>query len=174
MIKSKPVLHKNQPLLQIISGAFVVLLFFGIVQYSKKVDEQNATIAENETIPTNDVIPSPVVPTADEIPVVPAQANTVFKDGTYAATGSYSTPGGREQIAISLTIKNDVVTTSTFTPKAISPTSAEYQKEFAVEYKQFVTGRDINTLSLGKVAGSSLTNVGFNAAVEQIKIQAEL
>lgn len=174
MIKPKPVLHKNQPLLQIISGAFVVLLFFGIVLYSKKVDEQNAIVAENETIPINDVIPSPVIPSTDETFPSPVQPTSIFKDGTYAATGSYSTPGGREQLAISLTIKNDVVTASTFTPKAESPTSAEYQKEFAVEYKQFVIGRDINTLSLGKVAGSSLTNVGFNAAVEQIKTQAEL
>lgn len=174
MIKSKPALHKNQPLLQITSGAFVVLLFFGIVFYSKKVDEQNAIVAENETISTNEVIPTPVIPANNETPIPPTQISSVFKNGTYTATGSYTTPGGREQLAISLTIKNDVVTASTFTPKAVSPTSAEYQKEFALEYKQFVTGRDINTLSLGKVAGSSLTNVGFNAAVEQIKIQAEL
>lgn len=164
MDKSQSAINRNRPGLQIVTGAFVIVLFFWVVVYGRKIDENLKLIDENQVIPVNEIV---------EVPSDLSEAGT-YKDGSYSATGGYSTPAGREQFAVTLTLKNDIVIASTLIPKAISPTSAEFQKEFALEYKQFVIGKDINTLSLGKVAGSSLTGVGFNEALEKIKSQAEL
>lgn len=196
MKKAKISINRNRPVLQTATGAFIILLFFGVVVYSRKIDEKAevfddkqdlpivqtpqaveespAPVAENnQSAPATQITQSPQPVKEKPVEVTPVKPTSTYKDGLYTATGSYSSPGGREQLVLSLTIANDVVTASTFIPKASNPTSKEFQKEFAAKYKQFVIGKDINTLSLGKVAGSSLTIIGFNAAVEQIKVQAK-
>jgi len=96
-----------------------------------------------------------------------------YKDGTYSATGSYNSPGGVQEVDVSLTLKDGVVTSSTVKSGATDREAAEYQGEFIAGYKSFVTGKSISDLSLSKVSGSSLTPLGFNHAVEQIKDEAQ-
>lgn len=96
-----------------------------------------------------------------------------YKDGTYSATGSYSSPGGNEEIKVTITILNGKVTDSSITPQASSRESEEYQTDFANNYKSLVTGKAIASLSLSHVAGSSLTSIGFNEALDAIRSQAQ-
>lgn len=97
---------------------------------------------------------------------------TIYKDGTYGATGQYSTPGGRESITLSVTIHNDKITASSLTQNARTEQAKDYQQQFATGYKQAVVGKKIEEVSLSRVAGSSLTSSGFNNALEQIKTDA--
>jgi uncharacterized protein with FMN-binding domain len=106
-------------------------------------------------------------------PVTQTTNSSGYKDGTYTATASYRTPERNEDLTVTLTLKNGVVVDSKVTAQAKDPSSKLYQSEFIQNYKQFVTGQKIDTLSLTRVAGSSLTPNGFNAAVAQIKIQAQ-
>jgi uncharacterized protein with FMN-binding domain len=100
------------------------------------------------------------------------QANT-YKDGTYTATGSYMSPGGLDQIAVTTTLKNDVITDISVNPEPGDNTSARYQNIFAASYKPLVIGKKISDVQLSKVSGSSLTSGGFNAALLKIEAQAQ-
>jgi uncharacterized protein with FMN-binding domain len=98
--------------------------------------------------------------------------NSQVADGTYQATGSYTSPAGPETIDISLTIIDGVITESTFVSNATNASSVKFQGMFGEGYKDVVIGQSITTLKLDKVSGSSLTPKGFNDAVDQILTQA--
>lgn len=95
-----------------------------------------------------------------------------FKDGTYSATGDYTSPGGQESIDVELTLAGNKITDVTVTPHPAAGTSVQYQTEFADNFKPLVVGKAINEVSLSRVAGSSLTSTGFNDALDQIKTDA--
>jgi uncharacterized protein with FMN-binding domain len=96
-----------------------------------------------------------------------------YKDGTYTATGNYTSPGGNESIGLSVTLKDGAITNSTVTEGASDPEAREYQQDFIGSYKSFVTGKNIDDIKLSRVSGSSLTSNGFNRALDQIKQQAK-
>lgn len=103
-----------------------------------------------------------------------AASNTSgYKDGTYTAVGSYRTPESTEEITVTLTLQDGVITDTSAAISARAPESRRFQNEFVSNYKQYVVGKNIDTLSLSQVSGSSLTSGGFNEAVAQIKLQAQ-
>jgi uncharacterized protein with FMN-binding domain len=99
--------------------------------------------------------------------------DTTYKDGTYTATGDYSSPGGHEEITVRLTIDDNTVTATSATSNASGGEAREYQNAFISGYKKLVIGKNIDDLDLSRVSGSSLTSQGFNDALEQIKSQAQ-
>lgn len=96
-----------------------------------------------------------------------------YKDGTYTAVGDYTSPGGAEQLGVTLTIANGVVTSSEVEVKATRPISKTRQTDFKDNYKAQVEGKSIDEIVLTKVSGSSLSPKGFNDAVEKIKQEAQ-
>lgn len=97
-----------------------------------------------------------------------------YTDGTYTAEGSYETPGGEESISVELTLADDLVTDVTVTPEATGGNAARFQDEFASGIADEVVGAELSGLSVDKVSGSSLTGDGFNAALDQIRADAEV
>ena len=102
-----------------------------------------------------------------------ASTVVVYKDGTYSADGNYNSPGGPDSVSVSLTLKDNIVTDATVTPKPGDKVSAKYQDIFISGYKQYVVGKNINDINLSKVSGSSLTPIGFNDALNKIKAEAK-
>ena len=100
------------------------------------------------------------------------QTNNTYKDGSYTATGSYQSPGGQEEIDITVTLKDGVITDTSANGKPSGATATEYQGKFISGYKDQVVGKAIDSVSLDRVSGSSLTPKGFNDAIEQIKQEA--
>lgn len=96
-----------------------------------------------------------------------------YKNGTYKANGSYLSPGGRESIDLTVTIKNGVITNTELVQNATDRDAREYQAEFAKGYADLVVGKEVNSVKLSRVAGSSLTSNGFNSALDQIKQDAK-
>jgi uncharacterized protein with FMN-binding domain len=101
-----------------------------------------------------------------------ASGAAVYKDGTYSASGSYQTPESTETITVSITLKNDVVTDVQVSGEPQRPESQQYQSQFVGGISDVVVGKDIDQLSVSRVAGSSLTSNGFNEALQQIKAEA--
>lgn len=99
-------------------------------------------------------------------------ASGTYTDGTYTAEGSYSTPGGQESISVEVTVADDAVTAVTVTPEASGGNAERFQTEFASGIADVVVGQDLAGLSVDKVSGSSLTGDGFNAALDQIRVDA--
>jgi uncharacterized protein with FMN-binding domain len=101
-----------------------------------------------------------------------AASSAKYKDGSYSAEGTYQSPGGQEKVKVDLTIADDKVTAVTVTPESGNATGQQYEGMFASGISAEVVGKDIDSLNVGKVSGSSLTSGGFNAAVETIKKDA--
>jgi uncharacterized protein with FMN-binding domain len=114
--------------------------------------------------------PSSASNTSVAVPGSPSSRRSKYADGTYTATGRYgSLPSS---IAVSVTLVDDVITAVTVTPRATDPTSLDYQTRFAQAIPALVVGRNIDDVNLSKVAGSSGTPDGFNAAIQRIKAEA--
>ena len=111
-------------------------------------------------------------PSASTTTVSTSVATSSYKDGTYTATGSYDSPAGMENVKVSVVLKGGIVTASTVTNEATDHTSSRYQNMFISGYSQYVNGKSIASLNVGKVSGSSLTPIGFNQAIAKIKTQA--
>ncbi len=98
--------------------------------------------------------------------------SATYKDGTYKADGGYESPAGHQTVTVKLTIAGNKVTAVTVTPNATDPTAMSYQTQFVGGISAEVVGKDINSLNVSHVAGSSLTSGGFNAALKAIKADA--
>ncbi|MBS0025427.1 FMN-binding protein [Microbacterium paraoxydans] len=99
-------------------------------------------------------------------------ASGSYADGTYTAEGSYQTPETVEQISVTLTLADGVVTEVEVTGDPQAPETERYQGQFIDGISDEVVGKPIDELNVSRVAGSSLTSGGFNDAVESIKEQA--
>jgi thiamine biosynthesis lipoprotein len=129
-----------------------------------------AATAGCATTDTDGTSPSSASNTSVAAPSSPSSRRSNYADGTYTATGQYgSLPSS---IGVSVTLVDDVITAVTVTPNATNPTSLDYQTRFAQAIPALVVGRNIDKVNLSKVAGSSGTPDGFNAAIQQIKAQA--
>lgn len=95
-----------------------------------------------------------------------------YTDGTYTAEGSYQTPETVETISVTLTLEEGVVTDVEVTGDPQAPETEQYQGQFIDGIADEVEGRSIDEIDVDRVAGSSLTSGGFNAALEDIREQA--
>lgn len=96
-----------------------------------------------------------------------------YADGEYSASGSYIPPSNQtEEVDVTLTLENNVVTALTVNTSGNNPTSKQYQRKFTSGVQEQVVGRNINELDVHKVAGSSLTSSGFNKALDTIRAEA--
>lgn len=96
-----------------------------------------------------------------------------YEDGTYDALGSYTSPAGAEQVAVSVTLKNDIITSASFDGNSANPISQKLQGQFEAGFQAEVVGKSIDSVALTVVNGSSLTPKGFMDALAKIKVEAK-
>jgi uncharacterized protein with FMN-binding domain len=96
-----------------------------------------------------------------------------FKDGSYKSEGTYDSPGGIHKVQVELILKDGVITDSIVTADSSDSESRQYQNKFLNGYKSLVIGKKVDSITLGRVSGSSLTSKGFNEAVQKIGAQAK-
>ena len=103
----------------------------------------------------------------------PATGTTNYADGEYTGTGTYIPPSNQqEEVTVKMALSGGTVTALEVTPSGHNPTSKRYQAEFTEGIQDQVVGKPIDSLDVGKVAGSSLTSQGFNKALDMIKGEA--
>lgn len=95
-----------------------------------------------------------------------------YADGTYTATGTYPNPDGTGTVEVEITLADNAIADVTVTPQASGGNSLQFQTQFAHGIAEEVVGLPLDEVRVDKVAGSSLTGTGFNAAIEQIKDDA--
>lgn len=110
----------------------------------------------------------------DSAPSSESTDTSTYENGTYNATGTYLSPGGRQSIELSVTITDGVITDTSIKNNASDVESREHQELFSNNYKALVVGKKADEVSLSRVSGSSLTSNGFNAALDQIKDDARV
>jgi uncharacterized protein with FMN-binding domain len=96
-----------------------------------------------------------------------------YKDGTYSADGNYTSPNGTETVGVQLTLAAGKVTDVQITQHPSNPNTRKFQGEFAGGIAAQVVGKNLDEITVSKVAGSSLTSGGFNQAVGKIKSEAQ-
>ena len=161
---------KSSKAVGIVIGIIVVVAIVLVTILSSK---KAPAVAPATDQTSSDTTTTSQLPPADTTTTTTTTSASVYKDGTYSATGSYQSPGGQDQIAVTLTLKNDIITDVTATPEPGDHTSARYQNMFISGYKQYVVGQNIASVHLTKVSGSSLTPAGFDNALAQIEAQAK-
>ncbi len=140
---------------------FVVIVILAFVLNNGK------SIENKVTPPTPTISVSPTTTPSTETTMVGAE----IKDGTYEATGEYTSPAGPEVVPIKLTLKNGVIESVEFNQKATNPGTIKFQGMFKQGYQAQVIGKKISEVKLDKVSGSSLTPKGFNDAIQKIITQ---
>jgi hypothetical protein len=168
---STPKKSNNGPLIGIIGIIVIVVVGIVIAQGLNKpktaVESATTAVQQTNTQPTQETVMQPST--------APSTAGSVseYKDGKYSAVGNYTSPGGAEELGVTLTITKGIVTDSEVEVKATRPMSKMKQTDFSEHYKPQVIGKNIDEISLTKVSGSSLSPKGFNDAVEKIKTEAK-
>lgn len=114
-----------------------------------------------------DVAETPAPTTPDE-----GTATGAYADGTYTETGQYQSPNGTETVDVTLTIADGAVTAVEIGTHPTNPNTEHYQGEFAGGIAGVIVGQDLDSISVSKVAGSSLTSGGFMQALDAIKADA--
>lgn len=158
--------NKNTALIGIIAIVILAAAVIGTIAF-KPSDNQTASTRTSGSNSSS----TPVTNTSND--TSESSNSSGYKDGTYSASGGYRSPGGNEEIDVTITIADGIVTQSDVTPLAASRESMEYQDDFVGGYKSQVVGKSIAEIQLGKVSGSSLTSRGFNEALDQIRNQAK-
>lgn len=133
------------------------------------------TSEEATTAPTTEdtaVVTTPTTPTATE--TTPTATDTdVYKDGTYTATASYTDPGRKTyDVTVTLTVADDVVTDASVAYNGGAANTPNHTR-FENGYKAEVIGKSLDSISLARVGGASLTTEAFNDAVAEIKTEAK-
>jgi uncharacterized protein with FMN-binding domain len=149
----------NKAIIGLIVVVLLVAAASAVLVISANVERDEIGTASNETAKTSAVNDTQT-------------QNNQYTDGDYSARGSYLTPGGNESIDLMLTLQNGVVTDTNITQNAETQEAKEFQERFASGYKEQVVGKSIDEISLDRVAGSSLTPIGFNSALADIKDDA--
>lgn len=99
-------------------------------------------------------------------------SSSTYKNGSYSADGTYTSPNGQETIGVKLTLTSGVISDLQLTPHPSNPNTQKFQGEFISGINAIVVGKSIDELNVSKVSGSSLTSGGFNQAIEEIKKEA--
>ena len=156
----------NKAIIGIIVVALIAIAATAVIIATSKKDD-TANTSDNNTAQTTST------PDATSSASSATDSSATFKDGTYTATGSYQTPGGRESIDLTVTLSGNTVTDAKVVQNATGGEAAQFQSKFGSGYRSLVVGKKITDVSLTRVAGSSLTPVGFNNAIEDIENQAK-
>jgi hypothetical protein len=152
---------------KIVAALAVLIVIVAIVAATKLAKKDT-----DDTVKTSNTTASSQ--TASNTPTADTTTSTqAYKDGTYQADGRYDSPGGLEKVHVSVTLKDSVVSDSTVTTQSSGSEARQFQDEFISNYKKQVTGKNINSIHLSTVSGSSLTSGGFNEALSEIKNQAK-
>lgn len=142
-----------------IAVALIVFLAVGAVAMQGQASDASSV----EAAPSTQVVSSP---SADGETTAGVQETK-----TLEIEGEYTSPGGPETIGIKITLDSEIITDSVVEVHAENPISNLKQTDFAAAHKELVVGKNINEITLDKVAGASLTTKGYNEAIEKLKAQ---
>jgi hypothetical protein len=159
--------------------AFILIAIGGAAFYFFQATPSTDPVSTVPIVEVNEPANSPAAPeTISEEPQTetssPAEQETTdYQDGTYTTNVTYITPKRATYgMNVSLTLNQDIITGATivYTDGAEKDPNAA---KFEAAYKTQIIGKDIDTISLSRVGGASLTTNAFNDAVANIKADAQ-
>lgn len=119
---------------------------------------------------------TPVVPVTKPVETSTqpgVKVTTKYVDGTYTKVGMYQSPGGADEITVTVVVKDDVVQSLSLVNGGSNEGSVYNQKLFIEGVNSLVIGKKLEDVKVGKVNGASLTGEGFNKAIGEIRTAAQ-
>jgi len=163
------VTSRKREIITALAVLIVIVVIVGAVTVTNRKKAAHVALMPKTDTSTSDTPPDTQTPA----PSTDTTTAGAYTDGSYTATGSYDSPGGNEKITVHITLAGDIITATSASSGAGDPEAREYQDMFISGYKQLVVGKNIASVRLSRVSGSSLTSQGFNNALAQIKQQAK-
>ncbi|MDB5170138.1 MAG: hypothetical protein JWN82_534 [Candidatus Saccharibacteria bacterium] len=166
--------YGDQSKAKLIGGIVAVLVVAGVVLLADHLKAKTVAngVGTAQVLPTGGTTSSASTAGSTN-PTGTSSTTSSYKDGTYSAGSAYYVPHSQEEIKVTLTIKDGVITDSSIINSEGDRDSAAYQQEFEFGYKSQVVGKSISGLSLSRISGASDTTQGFNDALAQIANQAK-
>lgn len=158
----------NNATMGLIAVVVLAIIVGGIV-FATTGGDDNETTLETTTSQETSEDTAPSDAEAEDV------VDVEFADGTYEATGTYSSPAGAETLGVTLTVADNTISDVSFVSGADNPTSQRWQDAFIEGAVSLVTGVNLNDADIvDTVSGSSLTSNGFNNALDEIRAEAQL
>jgi uncharacterized protein with FMN-binding domain len=152
----------------------IAVIVAGAVLTKKKDSTDSSLATTSSDTSTTDIAEDTPATTETTTTADNNTASSGYKDGTYTATGRYATPEATESITVTVTLKDGIITDTSATASESTRDSKEFAGAFVANYKSQVVGKNIASLKLSRVSGSSLTPQGFNSAIAQIQTKAKV
>lgn len=153
---------------KIIAGAIVIAAVVLIAVAASMFNKPEESTSQNHVTSQN---PEDI---AENVSNTTTDASNEYKDGVYKVSDTYSSPGGIEDIKVTLTLFKNTITEVNVAQEANNNESAAYQKSFQQSYKSKVVGKALSSLQLTRSSGASLTTNAFNEALDEIRKQAKV
>ena len=108
-------------------------------------------------------------------PTPSAQSSSSYKDGSYSATTKYQVPeeSNLNSITIKLNLESGAIKSLSLETSYEAQESAKYDRNFKNSINSKVVGKKLDSASLSRVGGASLTTEAFNEALTKIMQQAK-
>lgn len=98
--------------------------------------------------------------------------HNVVSPTTKIIQAEYTSPSGTESYSITLDIRSGIIQNSAVTPiTTSSDTSLYFIKEFNKAHTTEVIGKKISDISLGRIAGASLTTASYVSTLKTLSVQ---
>ncbi|MBL8121887.1 hypothetical protein JNM87_03995 [Candidatus Saccharibacteria bacterium] len=102
-----------------------------------------------------------------------SQSNTLYQNGTYISNSiNYWVHGHSNYITTTLTVTNDHITAVSANHSVSDGTSQNYVDAFDNDLGGAAIGQPLQSISLSRVGGASVTTDGFNDSLSSIRSQA--
>lgn len=150
----------------VIVGLIVIVVVGALISQEEKKD------APKKDVPKTVVKATQIPKVSEAVSVTVTSSESAYKDGEYKAVGSYRSPGGAEEVGVTLILKGNIIESAEVETMGNRPNTIKFQGIFKENFKSFVVGKNIDEVRLDKVSSSSLTPKGFNDALEKIRQEA--
>ncbi len=170
--------YEQHSRLKLAATVVAILVIAGIVLLADHIRAANTGSAPVQITTADSTGTSSVTGSPDTTPTTTTSGVATdnvsgYKDGVYSTSVSYTVPPDRESIQVDLTLANGIVTSASVKNSENDFDSAQYQEEFASQYKSQVIGKKISGLHVSVIAGASDTTEAFNSALNRIASEAQ-
>ena len=160
----------------VISMIIVVALYVFFIKDNTSVNQQQSVIASTSdaTISsnTNESSVSQSSSNTNTSTTQPTVSASSYKDGTYTKSINYRVPNGTNSLTVTMVIKNGLVDSVKTSSNYADYESQYYISGFENSINTSVKGKQLSSLSIGRIGGASLTSNAFNSAIKSIRTDA--
>ncbi len=156
------------PIVVAILGVIMVVL--GVLLFTLSPAEETTPVVQTEEMNRTETMEAEEEAVVETEPLVDVE--TSLMANTYTGSGTYLTPARTShEIEVSLTVENGIVTAADVIYDGGEGFSNPNQERFDGAYEAQVVGKSLDSISLSRVGGASLTSEAFNQAVAAIRAQ---